>query len=171
MDILKNRPVAIAIKKVPTGRWRCTYSNDYTAAEDCAIDRSTNVFQIEASKTIGDSTVNVSGSKNLSDVCSGFYPCAVYAYYDQNNTNTNITVSFKTIAINKDRSNNQGFGIKYGNTFEKIPNQKYVNFLNSKPTIKFESSFLIIDYPLYATGDNTNYGFKIAYPLYEARES
>lgn len=171
MDLLKRKPFAIAIRKVDTdptsnleGRWRCEYASGVSTdtGGECKINQSTKKFSVKASFKVEDKNVSVQAEQSLSNVCHGFYPCAVYAYYDEGSSSK---VKFQTIAISKWKKNEDGFGIKYGDKFEKMPSQKYVNFLKSGGNILLEGGFFIVDYPLYVTGDDTNYGFKIVYPF------
>lgn len=179
MDLLKNKPFAIAIRKIeadsddPTkkGKWNCAYAKGYVSNDpsgECKIDnQSERVFNINVNTTINNRTITLTdNSKTLDEMdtlCHNFFPCAIYAYTTTNSAGTR-SIKYQVIAISKKRANAEGFGIKYGNTFEQIPNQKYVNFLKSVPEIAFENGFFVINYPLYATGDSYNYGFKIAYP-------
>ena len=179
MDLLKNKPFAIAIRKTefdnddPTkkGKWECAYAKGYISNNQsgaCEIDNETErVFNIDVTTTINGATVTLTDSSQtlakMHDLCHNFFPCAVYAYLTTDSSGTR-EIKYQVIAISKKKDDPDGFGIKYGNTFEQIPDQKHVNFLKSVPTITIENGFFIIDYPLYATGDDYNYGFKIANP-------
>ncbi len=70
-------------------------------------------------------------------------------------------------------------GSKYQNVYEQIPNLSYVYMDNDAYTISFGSgsanddiegnsvsqNSVVIDFPIYKTGNDTNYGFKVIYPL------
>ena len=182
MDLLKNKPFAIAIRKVDKdsdtgkdGKWRCAYAKSFIANDpsgECKIKTSTTnpnekYFNIDVYTTVNNKTITLTDTTQtttkMNTLCHNYFPCAVYAYYIEGNGGT-PTIKYQVIAISKKRANVDGFGIKYGSVFEKIPNQKYVNFLKSIPEISFENGFFVIDYPLYAVGDSYNYGFRIAYP-------
>lgn len=183
MDLLKNKPFAVAVRKVDfdsddpskKGKWRCAFAKGYVSNDpsgECKMrevqnNQNEKYFNIDVYTTVNNKTITLKNTAQttakLDALCHNYFPCAVYAYYTDE-TSASPTVKFQVIAMSKKRANADGFGIKYGNIFEKIPDQKYVNFLKSVPTISFENGLFVIDYPLYATGDSYNYGFKIAYP-------
>ena len=185
MNLLKDKPIAVATRPIDkNGYWHCYYSGKYLSKQVCTdencVDRECRVSGTRFKFSFDDATVNGetisvsadTGSTSIDDMCSHFYPCVIYAYFDPSDVaDGSVEASFKVIAFNRDREktdefgNKYGLGIKYDKSFEKLPEQKYLNFLTSKPTISMSGNFLVLDYPLYETGDETNYGFRISYPF------
>lgn len=173
-DLIRKRPFAIAIKQLSTSNWSLVYNENYDVNTNCGPDDdhqepcgiNGNTLKVNVSKTIGDDTIKITGSKELS-VCNDIYPCAIYAYYDSNSSETNAsaTAKFKVIAVNKDKTKVGGYGVKYGNTIENIPNQQYIDISRMSIVMQLDSKYFTFDYPIYIVDDSINYGFKIVYPF------
>lgn len=160
-DLLKKKPFAIALRENNLVPWKCIYNNDYISSENCAIGDS--AWNINTSITIEGEDVAVTGSTNA-DICKSFYPCAIYAYY---NSEAENKVSFKAISVNFDDTTNYVQGVRFGNAYEVIPDQKYIDTSRTGVEMRLDSQFFIIDFPIYIIGSDNNYGFKIAYPINE----
>lgn len=178
-DIILKRPFAIAYKETAESNWTCTYGlygTDFFIENDCEIPGHTFDVEIILTNKIQEQTVK--GSFDLEDkpnkeVCGGMYPCAVYAYYDRNkSTNSNLSQSipadFEVIAIDKTNSAGKGYGIKHGNVFEPIP---YQDRLNKKKMVNAriiaDDNNIIVELPIYLSGEDQNYGFMTVYPFKE----
>lgn len=179
-DMIMKRPFAIAWKETAESNWDCTYGlygTDFFIEQDCAIgDDNKFAVQIVLTNKIAEQTV--SGEFELNDrtnkeVCGGMFPCAVYAYYDRNkSTNSNlaqtIPADFEVIAIDKDNASGKGYGIKHGSVFEPIPYQDRINkkkMVNAR--ILADDNNIIVELPIYLSGEEQNYGFMSVYPFKE----
>ena len=164
-DLITKKPFAIAMKQSSSSAWTCKYSSNYDFETDCAVTDST--LSVNVAKTNDAETLNITGSQQINNICNDFYPCAVYAYYDEKlaDSNGNVNAFFKVIAFNNDKTKANGYGVKYGNVLETMPDQEYVDTEKMYVTMKIQKDFFKIEYPIYVTGENTNYGFKIVYPF------
>lgn len=177
-DLITKKPFAIAIKQNASTNWYLEYNESYNVGSNCGNNASNpqpcgisgNILRINVSKGEDDDEVRIYGSKDLTNICKNYYPCAVYAYYDviTSSTNANGTIipSYNVIAANKERTNDK-YGVKYNNVFEKLPSQKYIDFKKTNFTMQMDDYFFVIDYSIYIINNNDNYGFKISYPLYD----
>lgn len=167
-DLIRKKPFAIAIKQSESSNWTCTYNNKYEHQTNCAVNDSTLSVDVTG-KNEDDESLHITGSQQVDNICNNYYPCAVYAYYNQQSTsnNGNATASFMTIALNNDKTKEGGYGLKYNNKIENIPDQKYININKmDNITMKIDNKgFFIIEYPIYIIDENGNYGFKIIYPF------
>lgn len=177
-DLILKRPFAIAYKETAEAEWTCTYGlygTDFFIENDCALPENSNKLTVEIILTNKIQEQVVHGEIDLDNpkVCEGMYPCAVYAYYDRNkSTNSNlaerIDADFEVIAIDKDNSSGKGYGIKHGNVFEPIPYQERLNkkkMVNSR--IITDDNNIIVELPIYLSGETQNYGFMAVYPFKE----
>ena len=168
-DLISKKPIAIAIKRSPLSKWTCQNNNKYNfaeGAEECKITNST--LSISAFTTHRGKAIPITGSKSLENICNNYYSCAVYAYHDPiaSKTTTSLSAKFKIIAINNNKTKvTDGYGVQYGNTYEVMPNQDYIDVSKLNSKMKLGGGYFIIDYPIYLIDDNTNYGFKISYPF------
>ena len=71
----------------------------------------------------------------------------------------------EAIAVNTIKNEYRNYGIRYNNTFEELPYFDYIDVTKTKITMVFDGEYFVIDYPMYLTDNNHNYGFKIAYPV------
>ena len=184
-NLINRKVLAVAYKNTSTASWRCSYSESYISLEagsqKCSI--TNNVFKpvLGKASTADGEDLRVQGSINLesSNICSGMYPCAVYAYFVGNNdiqedsNGKYVAAKFEVIAVNspKKRTSSNKYGIKYGSTthamLEEVPNQSYLDNRSSYSSVSVDTSNnFVISVPIYMTGDDKNYGFKIVYPLY-----
>ena len=173
-ELITRRPIAIAIKTTPSGNWNIKYNTIYDNDEDCGTEENPipcgingDNFRVNSTYKDGTKTVTITGTKNIANVCSNFFPCAVYTYYDSQAVNNQGQTSaiFKVIALNMNVTENNGYGVKYNNMFEEMPHYDQIDVVKTRTSMKFEGDFFVINYPVYITDDNTNYGFKIAYPV------
>lgn len=184
-DLMNRKPVAVAIKKTEADTWTCTYSDAYAIINNCTI--VDNKFQFNnvslVLPNIGNN-IKITGELDLSStsVCHDIYPCAVYAYLNSSDiNNTTATAQYTVIAINTklnkgDSGTGYGYGIEYGSpskvTFEEVPNQSYLErrTLFASMNVDKQKNF-VINVPIYMTGNNRNYGFKVVYPLYSIEKT
>ncbi len=171
-DLLTKKPFAIAIKQNASTNWYLDYNKSYTINNDCGSGDNScgivdGILKVKVSKQEENNILNIQGTKDLNEMCNNYYPCVVYAYYDSvssEKVNGAIVPSYSVIAANKDKTDDK-YGIKYNNTFERLPNQKYIDFKKTDFTIQIEDYFLVIEYPIYIIGSDVNYGFKVSYPF------
>lgn len=181
-NLVTRKPLAVA-RSNDGQHWNCYYSGLYYHDDECEV-KSDGTFVVDVRLLLGDDQL-VRGVTNVTnpDLCSGIYPCAVYAYYDKSDIATSdretaIEVKFDAIALNVPQTFEgktiKEYGIKYGKMFEAIPSQKYIDKRIINSSIEFDNDNqnldgqrnLIINFPLYMTGSNQNYGFMIVYPMY-----
>ena len=148
-DLIKNKPFVITYKNNISDNWVCKYIDN----NNCII--TNDILSVSYKGKAANSDL-------LSYTCN-MYPCAIYGYFDENNS-----IAFKTISISDKYSANKKYGIKYNNTFESIPNVDKVemNAQDSKIQID-DKNFFIIDFSFHVKGNDKNLGFKIAYPFIE----
>lgn len=178
-ELITKQPIAIALKMASSDDWNIKYNTNYNNSEvywqsseneddpnytstPCGI--TDNVFRVNSIQKA--KSIKVKGEKNIANVCSNFYPCAIYVYYDSQNISSSgeAPAIFKSIAVN-DTNSDAGYSIKYNNVMEKLPHPESIDFAKTKIAMKFEGDFFVMDYPMYLADDKTNYGFKIAYPV------
>ena len=173
-ELITRKPIAIAIKTTPTGNWNIKYNNNYDNDEECGTEESpvncgitNNVFRVNSTYKEKDRNVTIIGEKNITNVCNNFFPCAVYTYYDSQSVDNQgkVKAIFKVIALNMNVTESNGFGVKYNNVFEELPHYESVDVVRTRISMKYEGDYFVLNYPIYITDDDTNYGFKIAYPV------
>lgn len=180
-NLLRNKPFAIAYKNRTDSSWNCITKS----GAQCKENDEKTAFIFDSSATNGSKLLS-----KLDESCQNIYPCAVYSYLSGD------SVSYKTIALNEagtnitaetsedDKKSLNKHGIYYNNVYESIPDQEYIEVrgeyiiksdgtpianTGKKLEIKIENGLFIIDFPIYIIENNKNYGFKIAYPFYQAK--
>lgn len=176
-NLLLDKPFVIFIKDKNSSDWVCTN----TSNEKCELKN--NSFPVEykpKGQLLQGTSVTV---YRLNSYCKDIYPCAVYYYYNKG-------IHPKVIALNKDNDTNSNTnlhvkGVLYGDTgnssvFEPVPNNEFIEIRDmdltvagdevttikaNRPYIEVKDNVLIINYALYIIDNDTNYGFKIAYPF------
>lgn len=183
-DMITSQPFAIAYKNSSDAEWYCVYGSRYYYDNECSIGNS-NTFSVDIRLEDRANEQKITGSYSLvdeqgNDVCKGVYPCAIYAYYNESTTTTGSSegsedaVGFKIIAFNIDNTNNQGYGVRYGNTYQQIPHQDYINkkrLKNAHISVDDSNSNIVIEYPIYVSGEKNNYGFMAVYPFNIEKDS
>lgn len=181
--LINRKVLAAAYKNTSDGNWKCSYSESYVSlAESSRCKINGNVFSAELDQVsaVDGVILPVKGSVDLNSICGNIYPCAVYAYFVGNNNiqedsngNKYVAAEFEVIAINapKTRTSTNKYAIKYGSKkramLEEVPKQSYLDNRMSYSSVNIDTSNnFIINVPIYMTGDDKNYGFKIVYPLY-----
>ncbi len=164
-DLLKNKPFAIAYRNTNKDAWQCA-SN---ISGGCT-GSTTFTFK-------NDSLTQSKTTTDLTNMCSGILPCAVYAY------KSGSAIAFKTIGLNKGKASNsddllKNHGVKYNDLYESIPHQEYVEvkdaiFVHDVDEVAekhpifigIRNNIFVIDFPYFLIEHDKNYGFKIAYPF------
>ena len=181
-NLLLDKPFAILIKEENVPGWSCKPMSSGL----CRDGNNTTV--IVAYKPGADEKGNKQVIySELNTTCKNIYPCGVYYYYDVSKQ----VISSKVIALNKDNDTNslkslQVKGVLYGVAnnpiFESVPNNDFIEIRDievsaggnsnasstikaTKPYIEVSDNVLTINYGLYIIDNDTNYGFKIAYPF------
>lgn len=172
-DILRNEPFAVLYSSTGDS-WNHIGSG-------ITNDGQTNKYMIN-SNIIGVEQLNpTTGTLKGTSYCKNIFPCFIYFYVDGTEIKKGI------ISVNTNTEGTMGLGIVYNGTFEEIPNQDRGNTQNKTGYIdktaidkkvreetESAANYFELDdtnqiftmvYPIYIKDDNTNYGFKISYPL------
>ena len=141
------------IKKAP---FTVAYKNKKEESFTCKSKGSCNINNNSFTTSYNSKSITL----DLDKICSSTYPCLVYTYIEDNE------IKHKNLVININNEKLE-YGVGYNDIFEAPLNQD-IRFGTERIYLTVdEKGFLVIDYPVYLIGNNTNFGFKIAYPFLE----
>ena len=158
-DILKSDPIAIMVTNDEGQTW---------ISSENVTRQNLNQYLIKASGFSLNRSIN-----ELKNKCKN-YPCAIYFYLYESDDETQIRE--KAISLMKKNGAEEPIGLVHNGIYEEDRGRGDSRDAGPDPdaahyawgmsiSLENDNDVLIINFPIYIKDNNTNYGFKIVYPL------